>query len=411
MQNYDLLNKGELEARLESLCIKYDEVKKLKLKLNLTRGKPEADQLDLALDMLKCTSINSIDGTDCRNYGILDGIPEMKKIFADLLSVNADEIFVGGNSSLQLMHDTIANFMLKGTDAASTPWCKQEKIKFLCPVPGYDRHFFICEKFGIEMITVPMDEKGPDMDTVERLVSSDDSIKGIWCVPKYSNPLGITYSDDTVKRFAALKPAANDFRIFWDNAYCIHDCSETPDKLLNIFDECKKNGTEDMVLEFISTSKISFAGAGVAAFAASKSNIKYLSRLISVQTIGFDKLNQLRHVEYFKDAAGVLEHMKKHAAIIGPKFDIVLKILSCKLGEKGVGEWTRPNGGYFISFNLDGCAKRIISLAADAGVQLTPAGATYPYGIDDKDSNIRIAPTFASLEELKTATEVFLPLC
>lgn len=308
---------------------------------------------------------------------------------------------------MQLMHDIISNFMLNGVSHASEPWCRKDKIKFLCPVPGYDRHFLICEKFGIEMINVPMTENGPDMDFIENAVASDDSVKGIWCVPKYANPTGITYSDETVRRFAALDTAASDFRIFWDNAYFVHDYNETPDVLLNIFDECKKQGTEDKVIEFVSTSKISFAGSGVAAFAASKNNIKYLTKLISVQTIGYDKLNQLRHAAYFKDSQGVLEHMKKHAAIVGPKFKTVIDILSQKLGEKGIGEWTKPNGGYFISFNLNGCAKRIVSLAENAGVSLTPAGATYPYGQDSADSNIRIAPTFASLEELKTATEVF----
>ncbi len=407
MQNYDSLNKNELEVRLDSLCKKYNDIKDLNLNLNLTRGKPEAGQLDLTLDMLKETDFVSKDGTDCRNYGILDGIPEMKEIFAKLLSVDTDEVFVGGNSSLQLMHDIIANYMLLGTEGGTMPWCKQEEIKFLCPVPGYDRHFLICEKFGIKMIPIPMNSDGPDMDKVEALVNNDSSVKGIWCVPKYSNPSGITYSDDTVRRFAALKPVAKDFRIFWDNAYCIHDFGENQDKLLNIFDECKKYGSEDNVIEFISTSKITFAGAGVAAFAASRKNIKYLSKQISIQTIGFDKLNQLRHVAYFKNADGVLQHMKKHADIMAPKFKVVLDTLHTQLEQKGIGEWTKPNGGYFVSFNLKGCAKRIVSLAQNAGVQLTPAGATYPYGFDENDSNIRIAPTFATVEELKTATEIF----
>ena len=407
MQSYSVMTAKQLEEQLVQLNKKYEGFKKMNLSLDMTRGKPCAEQLALSNGILEVKSFKAEDGFDCRNYGIVDGLPEMKRLFAELLKVSADEIIVGGNSSLALMHDTVVNGLLMGVSEEATPWVKQEKIKFLCPVPGYDRHFAITEKFGIEMIPVKMDEKGPDMDEVERLVSSDASIKGIWCVPKYSNPSGITYSDEVVRRFAALKPAASDFRIFWDNAYAVHDLTDTPDELLNIFEACKEQGSEDMVYEFTSTSKISFSGAGVACIAASKKNIDYLRKQIGIQTIGHDKLNQLRHVEFFKNADGVYAQMKKHAEIIAPKFKTVLDILDRELKDKGVATWTKPNGGYFISFDCEGCAKRITELAKNAGLSVTPAGATYPYGRDERDINLRIAPTLPSIDDLKVATELF----
>jgi len=308
---------------------------------------------------------------------------------------------VGGNSSLNMMFDTIACMM-------ETSWGRQEKLKFLCPAPGYDRHFGITQYFGIEMITVPMTSTGPDMDMVEKLVNEDSTVKGIWCVPKYSNPQGITYSDETVKRFAALKPAAKDFRIMWDNAYIVHDISDTPDTLLNIFDELKKNGNEDMVFEFCSTSKITFPGAGVAALAASDNNMAVLKNRYKYQTIGYDKLNMLRHVKYFGDFKGLLAHMQKHKAVLQPRFDMVTDTLERELKGLGIADWTKPNGGYFVSVDvMDGCAKRVVELCKNAGVVLTGAGATYPYGKDPKDSNIRVAPTYPPIEELETAMNIF----
>lgn len=407
MQSYKLLSAEQLENKLSQLKARYENFKAMDLSLDMTRGKPCAEQLSLSDGVLGITKCKAENGFDCRNYGILDGLPEMKKIFADLLDVSTDEIIVGGNSSLALMHDTIVNALLMGVSENAVPWVKQGKIKFLCPVPGYDRHFAITEKFGIEMIPVKMDENGPDMDEVERLVSTDSTVKGIWCVPKYSNPSGITYSDNVVRRFAALKPAADDFRIFWDNAYAVHDLTDTPDTLLNIIDVCKEQGSEDMVYEFTSTSKISFSGAGVACIASSKKNCDYLRKQMGIQTIGHDKLNQLRHVEFFKNADGVYTQMKKHADIIAPKFKAVLDILDRELLGKDVAVWTKPNGGYFISFDCEGCAKRITELAKNAGLSVTLAGATYPYGKDPSDTNLRIAPTLPSLDELKIATELF----
>ncbi len=401
------VDKAQLTQRLQELMQEYEAVKAKNLKLDMTRGKPGADQLDLSMDMLAIQDVRGDNGADYRNYGIVDGIPEIKRLFAALMDAEEDEIIVGGNSSLNMMHDVVANALLCGVSEASEPWCKQGKLKFLCPAPGYDRHFAVTEKFGFELITVPMTPTGPDMDMVESLVSSDPQIKGIWSVPKYSNPTGITYSDETVRRFAALRPAAQDFRIFWDNAYCLHDLYDTPDTLLDLLAECKKNGTEDMVYVFMSTSKITFPGSGVAAMATSKKNARYLKGLIGLQTIGPDKLNQLRHARYFGDKAGVLRHMQKHAALIRPKFEAVLEGLERGLGGTGIGSWTRPNGGYFISFDLPGCASRIAKLAGDVGVALTPAGATFPYGRDPQDSNLRIAPTMPSVEELRAATEVF----
>ena len=407
MQPYSKLSADELKKIYKEEKEKYETFLSKDLSLDMTRGKPCGGQLDLSNELLKLCNYKSKTGTDYRNYGLVDGIPELKAIFAEILGVKSDEIFIGGNSSLNLMHDCIVNALLMGVDEESEPWIKQGRLKFLCPVPGYDRHFAITEKFGIEMINVPMDENGPDMDVVDKLVKDDASVKGIWCVPKYSNPGGITYSDEVVRRFAALKPAAKDFRIFWDNAYAVHDLTDTPDKLLNIFDACKEYGSEDTVYEFTSTSKISFAGAGVACIAASKKNIAYLKKQLSLQTIGYDKLNQLRHAEYFKNAAGVYAHMKKHASLIAPKFAAVLEILESELGGIGISSWTKPNGGYFISYDQEGCASRIIHLAKNAGLSLTPAGSTYPYHKDESDTNLRIAPTLPSVSDLTEATKLF----
>lgn len=412
MPVYQEMSKQQLSQEKQKLEKEYAEFCARNLKLDMSRGKPGKAQLDLTADMLDCVNSNmelkAEDGLDVRNYGGLDGIPEAKRLFSQLLDVSPDEIVIGGNSSLNLMYDMVSRAMLFGTEEDCKPWCKLNKVKFLCPVPGYDRHFAITEQFGIEMINIDMTSDGPDMDTVERLVSADEAIKGIWCVPMYSNPDGITYSDETVRRFAALKPAAKDFRIFWDNAYCVHHLGEVHDHLLNIMDECKQRGSEDMVYEFASTSKVSFPGSGVAVIASSKKNITRLKRQLSFQTIGYDKINQLRHVRYFKDADGIREHMKKHAAIIKPKFDLVLQMLEQEIAPLGIGTWNKPNGGYFISFNaMEGCATRIYELCQKGGVVLTKAGATFPYEKDPKDSNIRIAPTFPPLDELALAMQLF----
>ena len=410
--NYLNCSKQELEKEYSALVNRFEELKGKQLKLNMARGKPGKAQLDISNGLLE--TINSTsdfvgnDGMDCRNYGILDGIDECKKLFGEILGVAPENVMVGGSSSLNMMFDTITCMMTTPVVDGCKPWYEVKNRKFLCPVPGYDRHFGITEYYGFEMITVPMTENGPDMDVVEKLVESDDSIKGIWCVPKYSNPQGITYSDDTVKRFAALKPAAKDFRIIWDNAYCIHDISDTPDTLLNIYDECKKNGNEDMPIMFCSTSKITFPGAGVAAMAASENNMKAFLKRYNYQVISYDKLNMLRHVKFFGDYNGVLEHMQKHKEILKPKFDIVLDALEAELKPTGIGEWTNPNGGYFVSIDvLEGTAKRVVALCKEAGVVLTGAGATYPLGKDPEDKNIRIAPTFPPNDELVTAMDVF----
>ena len=412
MPVYQEMSKQQLSQEKQKLEKEYAEFCARNLKLDMSRGKPGKAQLDLTADMLDCVNSNmelkAEDGLDVRNYGGLDGIPEAKRLFSQLLDVSPDEIVIGGNSSLNLMYDMVSRAMLFGTEEDCKPWCKLDKVKFLCPVPGYDRHFAITEQFGIEMINIDMTSDGPDMDTVERLVSADEAIKGIWCVPMYSNPDGITYSDETVRRFAALRPAAKDFRIFWDNAYCVHHLGEVHDHLLNIMDECKQRGSEDMVYEFASTSKVSFPGSGVAVIASSRKNIARLKNQLSFQTIGYDKINQLRHVRYFKDADGIREHMKKHAAIIKPKFDLVLQMLEQEIAPLGIGTWNKPNGGYFISFNaMEGCATRIYELCQKGGVVLTKAGATFPYEKDPKDSNIRIAPTFPPLDELALAMQLF----
>ncbi|MDE6031164.1 MAG: aminotransferase class I/II-fold pyridoxal phosphate-dependent enzyme [Oscillospiraceae bacterium] len=407
---YTEMNKEQLAAEKARLEQQFGDYKAKGLKLDMSRGKPSPDQLDLSMEMMDHygNEYVSENGTDCRNYGLLDGIPEAKAIFSEMLEVSSDQIIIGGNSSLQLMYDFVIRALQLGVLGSEKPWCKYDKVKFLCPAPGYDRHFAICESLGIEMIAIDYKSDGPDMDEVEKLVSSDETIKGIWCVPMYSNPTGISYSDEVVKRFAALKPAAKDFRILWDNAYCVHHLSDEQDKILNIIEECEKAGNPDMVVEFASTSKISFPGSGVAVIAASKANIEFIKSQLTFQTIGYDKLNQLHHVQYFKDLNGIMEHMKRHAEIIKPKFDAVLSALDKEIAPLGIGEWNSPKGGYFVSFNaLDGCAKRIVGLAKEAGVVMTGAGATYPYGKDPRDSNIRIAPTYPSVDELNLAMEIF----
>ena len=417
MKSYREMSRDELIALKKELESQYEEAKAKGLKLDMSRGKAASAQLDMEMDFLDVINSGSDyktqAGVDCRNYGLLDGIPEAKKLMGDLMGVPEDQVIVCGNASLSIMYDTVARSMLFGVQG-STPWCKLDKVKFLCPAPGYDRHFAITQHFGIEMITVPMTPQGPDMDLIERLVAEDESIKGIWCVPKYSNPQGYTYSDETVRRFANLKPAAKDFRIFWDNAYAVHhlyDEEERQDKILEILSECEKAGSPDMVYEFASTSKISFSGSGVAAIASSKGNLECIKKSLTIQTIGYDKINQLRHARYFKDINGIKEHMKKHAALMRPKFEAVEETLERELGGLEIGAWTKPNGGYFISFDaMEGCAKAIVAKCKEAGVTLTGAGATFPYGKDPKDSNIRIAPSFPTPEEMAMATELFV-LC
>ena len=413
MTAYKDLSKEELLELKSGLEAQFEEVKAKGLKLDMSRGKPSADQLNLSMGMMDTLTsgvdLTCEDGVDCRNYGGLDGIDEAKQLLADMMEVPKDNVIIFGNSSLNVMYDTVARAMTHGI-MGSTPWAKLDKVKFLCPVPGYDRHFAITEHFGIEMINVPMTSTGPDMDMVEKLVSSDPAIKGIWCVPKYSNPQGITYSDETVFRFANLKPAAEDFRIFWDNAYCVHHLYEDKqDYLIEILMECKKAGNPDMVYKFSSTSKISFPGSGIAAMAASDANLEDIRSTMRVQTIGHDKVNQLRHVRFFGDIHGIVEHMKKHADILRPKFETVLEVLERELGGLEIGSWIAPRGGYFISFDaLDGCAKAIVAKAKEAGVVMTGAGATFPYGKDPHDSNIRIAPSYPTPEELAVAAEVFV---
>ena len=415
IMQYNDMSKEELLALKESLNKEYAEAKAKGLALDMSRGKPSAKQLDVSLGLLdtinSSSDLKALDGTDCRNYGVLDGIPEAKKLMADMMGTTPDHVIVYGNASLNIMYDQISRAYTHGI-LGNTPWCKLDKVKFLCPVPGYDRHFAITERFGIEMINIPMSESGPDMGMVEEYVSKDASVKGIWCVPKYSNPQGYTYSEETVKRMAELKPAAEDFRIFWDNAYVIHDLyDDNKDEIADIISECEKAGNPDMVFEFASTSKVSFPGSGIAALATSANNIADIKKQLTIQTIGHDKLNQLRHVRFFKDINGLKEHMRKHAEFMRPKFEAVESVLEEELGGLGIGSWTEPKGGYFISFEaLDGCAKAIVAKCKEAGVKLTGAGATFPYGKDPKDSNIRIAPSFPTPEEMKQAADLFV-LC
>ena len=410
MKQYQEMTREELQAQREQLEQAYARLQAKGLKLNMARGKPGADQLELSLPMLDALDSGSdcrdASGLDCRNYGELLGIPEARKLFGEYMGVTPEETIVVGSASLTFMYDCMARAMLLGVPGGEKPWCRYDKVKFLCPVPGYDRHFTICETLGIEMINIPLTEWGPDMDLVEKLVSEDETVKGIWCVPKYTNPLGGSYSDEAVRRLAALKPAAKDFRIFWDNAYAAHYVYEdTP--LLNILEECKAAGNPDMVYMFGSTSKISFPGAGVAFFAASKANVDFTAKQLDAQAISWDKLNMLRHVRFFKDLDGIRAQMDKHAAILRPKFDAVLSTLEREVGSTGAGAWVKPKGGYFVTYMAPGCARRIVQLCKEAGVVLTAAGATHPYHKDPEDSYIRIAPSFPSPAELAQAMEVF----
>lgn len=413
MKPYQEMSREELLQEKESLEQQYKTFCEKGLKLDMSRGKPSKAQLDLSEPMMDVltseTALVSRLGTDLRNYGALDGIDEAKELIAEILDTNAENVIVYGNASLNIMYDCISRSMIHGV-LGNTPWCKLDKVKFLCPVPGYDRHFAITEFFGIEMINIPMGEGGPDMDMVEKLVSEDESVKGIWCVPKYSNPLGTSYSEETVRRFANLKPAAKDFRIYWDNAYCVHHLyEEKRDEIPDILSECAKAGNPDMVYEFCSTSKVTFSGSGISGLATSLNNKEDIKKQLGVQTIGFDKINQLRHVKFLKDRAGVEAHMMKHAALIRPKFEMLLKKFDSELASLGVGSWTNPNGGYFITyFANEGCAKEIVAKAKEAGMVMTGAGAPYPYKKDPKDSVIRIAPTLPPLEELEVAADLFI---
>ncbi|MBQ3782793.1 MAG: aminotransferase class I/II-fold pyridoxal phosphate-dependent enzyme [Lachnospiraceae bacterium] len=415
MKAYTEMSKEELLTLKAELEQKYQDAKTLNLALDMSRGKPAAAQLDLSMPMMSILDEKSVlkaeNGFDCRNYGVLDGIPEAKQLMAEMMGVKAENVIVYGNSSLNIMYDTVARSVVHGV-CGSTPWCKLDKVKFLCPVPGYDRHFAITESFGIEMINIPMSEDGPDMDLVEKYVNNDETVKGIWCVPMYSNPQGVSYSDETVRRLAALKPAAKDFRLYWDNAYCVHHLYEDKqDVILNILDECAKAGNPDMVYQFASTSKVTFPGSGVAAMSTSEANIADIKKKMTVQTIGHDKINQLRHVKFLKNIDGIKAHMSKQAAVIRPKFEAVLTKLENELAGSGIATWTNPNGGYFVSFEtLDGCAKAVVQKCKEAGVVMTGAGATFPYGKDPKDSNIRIAPTLPTPEELSQAADLFV-LC
>lgn len=415
MKAYKSLSREELESLQQELLKAYEDAKAKGLNLDMSRGKPSISQLDMVMDILDVlnsgSEVKSENGMDCRNYGLFDGIPEVKRLMAQSVGVKEEQVIVCGNSSLNLMYDAVSRSVTHGV-CGGTPWCKLDKVKFLCPVPGYDRHFAVTEHFGIEMINIPMTMQGPDMDLVEKYVNEDASVKGIWCVPKYSNPQGISYSDETVRRFAGLKPAAEDFRIYWDNAYAIHHLYEDKqDEILDIISECEKAGNPDMVYEFFSTSKVSFAGGGIAGLASSPRNLDDIRKSMVIQTIGFDKVNQLRHVRYYKDLDGLKAQMRKHADIVRPKFEAVLAVLERELGGLEIGSWIRPRGGYFISFDaMEGCAKEIVAKCKEAGVVMTGAGATFPYGKDPRDSNIRIAPSFPTPEEMEAATDLFV-LC
>ncbi len=411
MKTYSQMTKEELTALQSQLKEQYEEIKAKNLSLDMSRGKPGKEQIDMCNDMLHIVETGAdciYEGTDCRNYGGLDGLGKMKQIFADILELQPENIIIGGNSSLTLMYDSVARAFTHGVLGGEKPWSQEKGLKWLCVVPGYDRHFAITEFFGFELINIPMLATGPDMDMVEKLVSEDEKIKGIWCVPKYSNPDGIVYSDETIKRLAALKPKAKDFRIFYDNAYVVHHLTVEEVSIPNIFEYAKECGNENMIFEFASTSKYCFPGAGVSCIAASKENIDFIKKQIFFQTIGPDKMNQLRHIKYFGNVDGIKAHMRKQAAILKPRFDIVINTLNSELSGLGVGDWIEPKGGYFVSFNtLEGCAKRTVTLAKEAGITLTGAGATYPYKKDPEDKNIRISPSFPSCADLQAAMDVF----
>lgn len=413
MKTFQEMTKEELLQEQERLMKAYEDYAAKGLKLDMSRGKPSSEQLDLSMGMLDVLNSESIlkseNGVDIRNYGILDGILEAKKLMGDVMGCNPEQVIIFGNASLNIMYDTVCRSFTHGV-MGETPWSKLETVKFLCPVPGYDRHFSITESFGVEMISIPMTATGPDMDLVEEYVSKDPAVKGIWCVPKYSNPQGISYSDETVNRFANLRPAAKDFRIYWDNAYVVHHLYEDKqDEILNILEECEKAGNPDMVYQFCSTSKITFPGAGVAAMSASCANVESIKKIMNAQTISYDKINQLRHVKYFKNLDGVKAHMKGHADLLRPKFEMLLEMFDKELSGKGAGTWIHPNGGYFITYETpNGCAKAVVAKAKAAGMVMTGAGAPFPYGIDPKDSVIRIAPSLPPMEELKVAGELFV---
>lgn len=411
MKNFLNFNFSDISEEKKKLLNKYTQYQSKNLNLNMSRGKPGSDQLNLSSKILDVVSSNttliSDNGVDYRNYGINDGLPEMKEFISKATGIDKNNFIVGGNSSLSMMFDVISYFMIHGVNGL-TPWLKQEKIKFLCPSPGYDRHFAISEYFGMELITIPMTKEGPDMDIVEKYVSTDETIKGMWCVPKYSNPQGIVYSDTTVKRIANLKPKAQDFRVMWDNAYFVHDLTDNPKNLLDIFQECQKSKNDQLLIAFFSTSKITFPGAGVAFMACTGKNLENFKKMYSIKTVGFDKINQIRHIKFLKNKTTLQIHMKKHQKILVPKFNIILEKLKNEFENNPIISWEKPQGGYFISVNTyPGCAKRTVELCKNAGVILTNAGATFPYGKDPKDSNIRLAPTFPSEKELQIATDLF----